>query len=62
MTNVLAQETKALKARVKTSAPHSYTCSYTSDFKAELVTKLLLTGAHLRKRAVPMFSYTPARS
>ena len=28
VTNVLALETNALKAPVKTSAPHSYTCSY----------------------------------
>ena len=36
VTNVLVMETNVLKARVQTSAPHSYTCIATSDFQAEL--------------------------
>ena len=59
VTKVLVLETNALKEPVQTSAPHSYACS---NFQAELLSKLLLIGTHLRKRAASMLSYLPASS
>ena len=38
--------------------PHTTTHVATSDFQAELLSKLLFTGTHLRKRAVAMLSYS----
>ena len=40
--------------------PHTVTHVATSNFQAELHSKLLLTGTHLRKWAVAMLSYSPA--
>ena len=48
-------ETNALKLPA-----HTATHVGTSDFQAELLSKLLLTGTHLRKRAVATLSYSPA--
>ena len=45
VTNVLELEPSALKTPIKTSGPHVHVA--TSDFQAELLTKLLLTGTHL---------------
>ena len=59
VTNVLALETNALKAPSKLP-PHTVTLVATSDFQPELVTKLLLTGTHFRKRAVATLRYSPA--
>ena len=56
-TNVLVLETNALKLPAHT-ATHVHVG--TSDFQAELLLKLLLTGTHLRKRAVATLSYSPA--
>ena len=39
---------------------HTATRVGTSDFQAEPLLKLLLTGTHLRKRAVAALSYSPA--
>ena len=39
---------------------HTATRVGTSDFQAELLSKLLLTGTHLRKQAVATLSYSPA--
>ena len=40
--------------------PHTATLIATSDFQAELLSKLLLKGTHLRKWAVGTLSYSPA--
>ena len=40
--------------------PHTATHVSTSDFQAELVSKLLLTGTHLHKRTVAPLLYSPA--
>ena len=40
--------------------PHTATHVATSDFQTELLSRLLLTGTHLRKWAVAMLSYLPA--
>ena len=53
-TNALALETKAFKL-----PPNTATHVATSDFQTELFSKLLLTGTHLRKRAVAALSYSP---
>ena len=39
--------------------PHTATHVATSDFQAALLSKLLVTGTHLQKRAVAMHSYSP---
>ena len=62
VTNVLVLETNMLKARVQTSVPHCYTCSYTSNFQAELLSNLLHTGTHLRKQVVAKILYSPERT
>ena len=38
---------------------HTATHVGTSDFQAELLSKLLLTGTHLRKRVIVTLSYSP---
>ena len=63
VTNVLVLETNTLKARVQTSAQHSYTCSYSvpAIFKQNFSRNCyILTGTHLRKRVVATLSYSPA--
>ena len=59
VTKVFVLETSTLKAHVQTSTPQA-THVDTSDFKGDLLSKLLLTGTHLRKRAVSTLSYSPA--
>ena len=59
--------TNSLKTSIQNSAPpHTHTATYaatcTSDFQTELVSRLLLTGTHLRKQAVATcitLSYSP---
>ena len=40
--------------------PHITTHVATNEFQTELISRLLLTGTHLRKQAVATLSYSPA--
>ena len=57
--NVLVLETNALKSRVEPSSPHSYKCRYERFSTRTSVEIAILTGTHLRKRAVATLSYSP---
>ena len=60
VTIVLVLEMNALKACVQTSPPHTATHVVTSGFQEDIISKLLLTGTHLHKRAVATLLYSPA--
>ena len=57
VTNVLVLETNALKRTFKLP-PHTAISVATSNFQAELLSKLLLTRTHLQKWAVTTLSYS----
>ena len=52
-------ETKRIESARSNIRPTHATHVANSDFEAELILKLLLTGPHLRKRAVATLSYSP---
>ena len=57
--NVFVLETKHIEsARSNFRTTHA-THVANSDFEAELIAKLLLTGTHLHKQAVATLSYSP---
>ena len=58
MTNVFVLETKRVGSGRSNFRPTHATHVANSDFEAELISKLLLTGTNLRKRVVATLSYS----
>ena len=59
VTNVFVLETKRIESTRSNFRPTHATHVANSNFEAELISKLLPTGTHLRKRAVATLSYSP---
>ena len=59
MTNVFVLETKRVESTHSNFLPTHATHVANSDFEAELSSKLLLAGTHLRKWVVATLSYSP---